>query len=364
MHRRLLLISQPLSEGVPRHVLDLVEGLDPNRFELDVACPRESELWERVAANGRARLHEISAARRPSLSEARLWPRVLSLVRRADIVHAHSAKAGYLGRVAALLTGASRRTVFTPHAWSWWAADGTEAALYRSFERAAARACARLIVVSDDERRAGLEAGVGRPEQYRVILNGVDLDRFAAPRQPIPGRILALGRLSPQKRPDLAVEAFARVHERLPQSELLLAGRGPEEARVRELATRLGVEGAVRILGPREDVAELLATASCLVLSSDYEGCPLSVLEAMAAGVPVVATRVGGLPELIDHGRTGLLVDPGRPEALAEGIVSLLSDPETAVEVGLAARDEARTRFSRERMVSAIEGVYDELPAA
>lgn len=364
VHRRLLLISQPLSEGVPRHVFDLVEGLDPTRFTLDVACPRGSELWERVAITRRAGLHEISAARRPALSDARFWPGLVSLVRGADIVHAHSAKAGYLGRIAALATGATRRSVFTPHAWSWWAAGGAEAAVYRNFERAAALACARLIVVSDDERRAGLAARVGRPEQYRVILNGIELERFDAARRPVPGRVLLLGRLSPQKRPDVAVEAFARVHKRMPESELLLAGRGPEEARVRELVGRLGIEGAVHLLGPRDDVPELLATASCLVLSSDYEGCPLSVLEAMAAGVPVVATRVGGVPELVDDGRTGLLVDPGRPEALADALVRLLSNPEEAAELGVAAREEARARFSRERMLAAVENVYDELPRA
>jgi glycosyltransferase involved in cell wall biosynthesis len=234
--------------------------------------------------------------------------------------------------------------------------------LYRSFERAAARACARLIVVSDDERRAGIEAGVGRPEQYRVILNGIELERFDAAPRPVPGRVIALGRLSQQKRPDVAVEAFARVHGRLSESELLLAGRGPEEERVRELAGRLGVDGAVRFLGPRDDVPELLATASCLVLSSDYEGCPLSVLEAMAAGVPVVATRVGGVPELVDDGRTGLLVEPGRPDLLADALARLLSNPAEAAGLGAAAREEARARFSRERMLAAVERVYDELP--
>ncbi len=342
-------------------MLDLVEGLDPARFELDVACPRSSELWERVAAGGRAELHEISAARHPSPSDARHWPRLLSLARRADVVHAHSAKAGYLGRVAAVVLRRTSHCVFTPHAWSWWAADQPREALYRGFERAAARACARLLVVSDDERRAGLAAGVGRPQQYRVILNGVELERFAAERRPVRGRILFLGRLSAQKRPDLAVRAFARVLERHSEAELVLAGRGPEEERVRALADSLGVGGAVRILGPRDDVPELLAKAACLVLSSDYEGCPLSVLEAMAAGVPVVATRVGGVPEVVDDGRTGLLVAPGRPEALAAGIERLLENPLEAAHLGARARDEAHARFSRERMVSAVASVYDEL---
>src|SRR5207248_1957143 len=133
-----------------------------------------------------------------------------------------------------------------------------------------------------------------RPELYRVIPNGVDLARFSLPREPVRGRILTVGRLAPPKRPDLALRALAQVRERIPEAELWVVGDGPLRADAERLAGELGVTEATRFVGHRDDVPELLATAECVLLASDYEGCPLSVVEAMAAGLGVAATDAGG----------------------------------------------------------------------
>lgn len=358
---RLLIASQPLGEGVPHHVLDLIDGLDPARYELDVACPRASTLWRALEGRDGVRLHALTPYRRPAPADAPSLLRLLRLARRADIVHAHSSKAGLLARVAAAATGRRQACVFTPHAWSFWATGGPEARLYRVLERVAAHWCRAIVSVSEHERRAGLSAGVGRPEQYRVIPNGIDLERFAASPAPVAGRVLMVGRLAPPKRPDLAVEAIAKLHREYPEAELQLAGDGPDRADVERLARQLGVEEAVQLLGTREDVPELLREASCLLLTSDYEGCPLSVLEAMAAGVPVVATRVGGVPELVDHGRTGLLVDRGDRAGVTAAVGELLGDSERARRIGAAGRRAARERFSRQRMVADTVELYEEI---
>ncbi len=343
-------MSQPLGEGVPQQVLDTLELLDRGRFEVEVACPPESTLWDGLAGSD-VRLHRISRRRRPGPSDAVTLRTLLPLVGRADVVHLHAAKAGFVGRLACALRGRTNRCVFTPHAWSFWARRG-----YVAAERLAARWCRHLLVVSEAERAAGLAAGVGSPEQYRVILNGIDLERFAAAPRPVPGRVVSIARLAPQKRPDLLVRAFRRVED----AELLLVGDGPLRPEVERLVAELGLGDRVRLVGNRRDVADLLAEAACVVLASDYEGCPLTVLEAMAAGVPVVATRVGGVPELIDDGRTGLLVEPGDERALGAAI-SLALD---ARELGAAAREEARRRFSRERMAAEIAALYEEVGAA
>ena len=141
-------------------------------------------------------------------------------------------------------------------------------------------------------------------------------------------------------------------------------GEGPDQQRLERLASELGLSQRVRFLGLREDVPALLASAHCALLASDYEGCPLVVLEAMAAGVPVVATAVGGVPELIDDGRTGILVEANSGGALAAGIARMLSAPETARELGDLARRRARELFSSERMVHDLLTLYDEIAPA
>lgn len=357
---RILLTSQPLDAGVPRHVADIVGALDRARFAITVACPRESELWAELEDAADVERHPIAPHRRPAPADLRSLSRLVPLVQQADVVHAHSSKAGFLTRLAAGLTGRTSRCVFSPHAWSFWGADGPERRLYLALERLAARWCRAIVAVSEYERDAGLAAGVGRQDQYRVIPNGVDIERFSRPPAPVPGRIVMVGRLAPrQKRHDLAVAAFEKIRNRHPAAELVLVGDGPARPAVEALVARLGLTDSVRLAGPTGDMPALLAEAHCLLLATDYESCPLSVLEAMAASVPVVASRVGGIPELVVHGRTGLLVRPGDVGALADAVEVLLSDPDHARTLGAEGRRIARERFSRERMLSRLVELYE-----
>jgi glycosyltransferase involved in cell wall biosynthesis len=360
-NRRLLIAAQPRSGGVTRHIVDLLAALDPDRYDVDVACPAGSILWDELGGRRGVRLHRIVGARRPSPADAASLARLLPLVRRADLVHGHSSKAGFLVRAAAAATGRRRRCVFTPHAWSFWAKDVGATPLYRALERTAAHWCERIMVGAEGERRAGLDAGVGKPEQYRVVPNGIDLARFAADPEPVPGRVVMVGRLSAQKRPDVAVRAAALVRPRVPGFELHFAGTGPQADETAALAATLGVGDAVKLLGNRADVAGLLTSAACFLVTSDYEGSPIAAIEAMAAGVPVVGSRVGGLPETIDDGRTGLLFESGDHEGAANALITVLTDGDRRRRLGEAARAEAHARYGRERMAAAVEAVYDEL---
>jgi len=276
----------------------------------------------------------------------------------------HSSKAGFIGRVASFLRGKSQACVFTPHGWSFWAAEGLESRFYVQLERMAARWCRTIVALSGDEREAGMAERRGRAEQYRVIPNGVRLERFALPREPVRGRILMVGRLAPPKRPDLALRALASVRDAIPEAELHLVGDGPLRLQAEALTTELGLDGAVRFLGNREDVPELLATAECALLASDYEGCPLAVVEAMAAGVPVAATDAGGTGELVQAGRTGELGPRGDARGLASALERLLTNPDRAAELGAEGRRTATERLSLEVMVERLVELYDEVPAA
>jgi glycosyltransferase involved in cell wall biosynthesis len=191
------------------------------------------------------------------------------------------------------------------------------------------------------------------------VANGIDVQRFRVPRNPVPGRILVLGRLTRQKRPDLAVRAFARLD--LPGAELHLANDGPDRERVEALARTLGVADRVRFLGYQQDVPALLARASCLLLTSEYEAASLSLLEAMAAGVPVVATRVGGVEEALDG--AGVVVPPGDEAAIAAALARVLGDAAEAARLAEAARERVGRLFTRERMVAETVALYDEIAA-
>jgi glycosyltransferase involved in cell wall biosynthesis len=359
---RLLIAAQPMDGGVARHVVTLVEALPPGRFAVDVACPRGSLTWTSLEAADGVELHPIRPHRLPSPDDARSFATLLRLAGRADVVHVHSSKAGFLGRLASFLRGRRTACVFTPHGWSFWAADGAESRFYVGLERLAARWCRAIVALSGNERDAGLEAGVGGPGQYRVIPNGVRLERFALPRAPVRGRVLMVGRLAPPKRPDLALRALAAVRKTIPEAELHVVGDGPLRSQAEALARELGLGTAVRFLGHREDVPELLVSAECALLASDYEGCPLSVVEAMAAGVPVAGTDAGGTGELVQRGTTGELGPLGDAEALAAALERVLGDPARAAELGAEGRRVAAESLSLERMVDRLVELYEEPP--
>jgi glycosyltransferase involved in cell wall biosynthesis len=341
----------------------LVEALPPGRFAVDVACPPGSVTWRRLDGRPDVELHAIRPHREPSLGDLRSLLVLLRLASTADVVHVHSSKAGFLGRLAAVVRRRRRSCVFSPHGWSFWAAQGAESRFYVQLERRAAHWCRTIVALSGDERDAGLAERIGRPEQYRVIPNGVDLKRFALPRSPVRGRILMVGRLAPPKRPDLALHALAAVRRGIPDAELHVAGDGSLRPEAERLAAQLGLEGAVRFLGNREDVPELLATAECALLASDYEGCPLAVVEAMAAGVAVAATKAGGTGELVEPGRTGELGPKGEAAGLAAALERVLGDSAHAARLGAEGRRVAQARLSVETMVQKLVALYDELAA-
>jgi glycosyltransferase involved in cell wall biosynthesis len=227
--------------------------------------------------------------------------------------------------------------------WSHWRAD-------------------RVIVNSEAARREELEAGFP-PERLDYIPNGIRLAAARTPERAALGLpegplVLSVGQLEAVKGQRYLIDAWATVRAAVPDATLLLLGNGSLRAELEEWTRREGVATSVRFLGFREPALPYLLACDLLVQSSVSEGMPNAVLEAMAARRPVVATRVGGLPEVVSDGETGVLIPPADPQALARAIVGLLADPERRAVMGEAAWRRVRDHFLAERMVTLTEAAY------
>jgi glycosyltransferase involved in cell wall biosynthesis len=288
----------------------------------------------------------------------------------AELVHTHTAKAGTVGRSAARTVNPRPRTIHTFHGH---VLDGYFAPpVRRAFvevERRLARQTDVLVAISDEIRAELLDLGIGRPDQYRVIPLGFDLGPFfevdghrgelrrrlnLAPDVPLVG---VIGRLVPIK--DL-VTMFEGV-ARLPSVHLAVVGDGELRESLEARIGRMGMSDRVHFTGWITDVASVMSDLDVVGLTSRNEGTPVSLIEAAACGRPVVATRVGGVGMVVDHGVTGFLVPPGDPAAFAAHLERLLAEPETRRRMGAAGRTRVRERFSQDRLLRDIRGLYAEL---
>ena len=269
----------------------------------------------------------------------------MALIRRErpDVVHANSSKAGVLGRLAAVLMRVPVR-VFTVHGWAFKGHTGQASRLYRWADKLMDPLTSVTICVSETERAAGLAARTCRAQRTVVIPNAVDVGAAPGARHDgDPPRVVSVGRLAAPKDALTLLRALTDVAP-APFSALLV-GDGPDRPELEASIRALGLEDTVTLAGSRSDVPALLAAADVFVLSSRSEGAPFSILEAMAAGLPVVASNVGGVGELVVDGETGLLVPPADPGRLAEALRRVLRDAALRRRLGAAGRARAAERF-------------------
>lgn len=346
--------------GASVHVRDLCRGLVARGFEATVLVGGAGPYLDDL------RRHGVAAVRVPHLDRA-VQPvadvsaflalrRILTRLR-PDVVATHTAKAGALGRAAAASLGLP--AVHTPHGWPFeMRVPGPEVAAWRLAERLLARLPATLVDVSEHERDRALAARVGRRRQHAVVHNGVPDVGPGLRADPMshPPRIAMVARFETQKDHAALLRALAHL-VRLPWTADLV-GDGPLEPAARAQVRDAGLADRVRFLGTRTDVAQVLAAAQVAVLTTRWESLPLAVLEAMRAGLPVVATAVGGMAEAVDDGRTGLLVPPGDDVALVAALRRVLDDPVLRAGMGLAGRRRYLGHFTHARMLSDIEARY------
>ena len=274
-----------------------------------------------------------------------------------DVLTTHSSKAGILGRLAGRALGIP--VVFTAHGWAFTPGiPSLHAAVYRRIERLAGPLSSRIITVSEFDRRLALEARIAPVDRVVTVHNGIPdapIELRADPGR-TPLRMAMVARFEPQKDHPTLFQALAGLTQQSWQLDLI--GNGPLMHDMEALASRLGIGDRVHFLGQRMDVAEILAQAQISLLVTNWEGFPLSILESMRAGLPVVASAVGGIDEAVREAETGYLVPRGGVEQLRERIATLLSDVALRRRLGASGRARFEQHFTLEHAVSKTLAVY------
>jgi glycosyltransferase involved in cell wall biosynthesis len=359
--RVLQVIKYADNSGAPRHVFSLLTG-GAARYDMHL-CVGVPDPYQQRYANSGFPIHVLPVLGAPA-GPFQLMRQVVAIRRllqreRFDLVHAHSPLAGATTRLAAALAGVP--CVFTAHGWNF--APGlpwTRRTASWLLEWLVARLRQPIITVSAYDGALARRFRVARPPQLQVIINGIE-DR------PVPERragtndvpvIAMVARFWTQKRQQDLIRAVAEITQPL---RVCLVGDGSELAPCKALARELGQQDRIEFTGRLESAEPVLGSACIFVLSSNYEGMPLAIIEAMRAGLPVIASRVGGVAEVVEHEKTGLLFERGDVSGLREHLLRLLRDPALRHRLGAAGRLRFEQHFSEQAMLGRTFALYDRL---
>lgn len=359
------LITRLLKGGAEAKTIDTIEGLDGYEFSLGHGAEFDPDQIRRLEQRG------VSTCRFRTIrhyNPVTTIPAVLSVahhLRRGgfDMIHTHSTEAGIIGRFAAKLAG-TPAVVHTVHGVPF--AEDRNPALERfvlGCERIAARDTDRIIANADAISRDYLNRGIGLPEQYATVYSGIDIDRFenATPASDITGdgtRILMVGRLTVGKGFEDLVEAVSRLDSE--EISVYLVGEGPLRDELNAEIEKRELSENISLLGYRNDVPSVMAACDVFALPSYREGTPRVVTEAMASGLPVIATDIAGIPEQVQDGKNGILIQPGDINALTDGLDQLVSSESLRSKFSIAGQEQA-DRFSKEQMLSDLDSVYQDV---
>jgi glycosyltransferase involved in cell wall biosynthesis len=360
--RLLYLVTRAEHGGAQAHVLDLALGMR-DQFAVEVATGEEGFLTEACRERG-IPVHVVPRLQREiePLNDVRALRELVQLMRRIepDLVHAHTFKAGFLGRFAANYSRIP--CVYTVHMWPFGDAVPLSWRMVAPLcERLAARWCDRIITVSELGARNAAQYRIGGASQIVPILNGIA-------EHPARARLdhdktlscTMVARFTDFKDHGLLLRAFAKVPG---PARLKLVGDGKTLSAAKKLAAELGIRERVEFKGARGDVPEILAQTDVFVLASKTETLPISILEAMRAGLPVIASDVGGISEEVADGETGLLVPAGSVEELSNALQRLLADKQLRVAMGRAGRRRFERVFRADTMIDRTQRLYREVLA-
>lgn len=370
--------------GASDNTLLTVERLPRHRYEVHLAAGGDYLDWVdrgKASADQFVLFPDLCRDPKPGADLRALYQLTRFMRKeRYDIVHTHNAKAGILGRLAARWA-ATPNIVHTFHLLSWQDAMTTDTTataqfsaklksqFYLALEKYAASFSDKIVTVCQENRQHAIAAQLAPIDKIMTIYSGIDALKFQPnqdrhticadldldPDQPIIGMI---GRLSPQKAPLDFVQAAKLVLQSCPNAQFIMVGDGPL---LDEVSHSIGAESRIKLLGYRNDIPDILSILDIFALSSLWEGLGRALTEAMFVGIPVVATAVNGIPELVRHGETGLLSPPGAPAALAENMLTMITNPDAAAMMSKQAHKQVMLEFEVDQMIDKIAGLYEEL---
>jgi glycosyltransferase involved in cell wall biosynthesis len=385
---KVLRVIARLNMGGPAlHVAYLTEGLATRGYETTLVAgtlARGEDSMQFVAERHGVEVVRVDELHREisPLRDVVAAFRLAKLIRRLrpEILHTHTAKAGAVGRLAALLAGRARPRIVV-HTFHGHVLRGyfgpVRTGFFRLLERSLARASTRLIAVSPEVRDDLVALKVASPEKFTVIRLGIELGERveldealrAETRRVLgisPDRFVVgwIGRMTAIKNTDVVLQAFAALRARGVDAVLCLIGDGPDRDGLERKAHELGLMRHCLFLGYQENVARFYAAFDVFLLASENEGTPVTTIEALAAGRPVVATRVGGVPDVVEDGVDGFLAEPGDVDGLAERLERLARDPGLRAQMGRAGRERVLPRYAVGRLVDDVDALYRSLLSA
>ncbi len=377
MPAKVLQILEATTGGTRRHLMDVVMGLNRGIFNVTVLCStlRNNAFIEDVAKmrNKGIKVEIVEMKRSISpLSDLSAFFKIRSFIKKGNfqIVHTHSSKAGFLGRLAARSADVPC-LLHTPHGFPFeMDVPNMARRFYRSLERYAARFTDCMICVCPHEKSVALHELQIPKHSIAVIENGIEPERIAT--SPGDSHLLrvelgigrdavivgAIGRFTQQKGHADLIRAARAVVDEMPETQFLIVGDGELGQYLKAMIDRLTLGGNVRVLEAREGVGVLYSLFDILVLPSHWEGLPYVLLEAMAAAKPIVATDVGGIPDVITDMESGMLVPVGNKKALADAITMLAGDSELQERLGKCARERIEKSYRLSNMIESLESLY------
>ncbi|NQU82946.1 MAG: glycosyltransferase family 4 protein [Parcubacteria group bacterium] len=358
--------------GAQGVVYDLTTNLPKDKFLVEVAVSPDGLLVERLREKG-IKVYEIPSLQREIglMKDIKTMFVLFRLIRKGkyDIVHCHSTKAGLLGRLAAKLAR-TKDIYFTAHSWGFYNKEeyGKKVVLFKWFQKIGSMFSSKIVCVSEKVKQDGLKNKIAKANKFLVIKNGIDFqlkdtkqgirEQMGIPQDKI--IIVMTARLAHPKNPLMFLEASKIVKNTFPEIKFMLIGDGIFMDECKEFVQNNNLGHTSALLGEKtpEQTRKLMKACDVFVLCSKFEGMPITIIEAMFAGLPIVASDVGGVGELVKNNQNGFLLKTQNPEELAERIIYLAKNKNKSKQLGNNSRIRAQKGFSVQRMVEQYTKLY------
>ena len=359
--------------GAQDNTLYTVELLNKNKYDISLSCNLNGELVSRAKKVKHLKLYDVPNLRREVsiINDIRAFLHLYKLIKKENftIIHTHSSKAGFLGRIAAMLNK-TPIVIHTIHGFAFHDyMNSFKKNIFIYLEKLSAKWTHGLVTVSNLNKKKVVDLGIAPIEKLKNIYSGIDLtlfineknDQFRKELNLDSNHLLlgSVGRLSNQKDPITMIEAFCIVIKRFPNAHLTLVGDGELRDEILIKIDQLQLNGRVHLTGNKNDPWKIYHSLDLFIMSSIYEGLGRSITEALSCGVPVVCTSVEGVPEIVRENKTGILVPPKDPGALATGIIKSLNDMDNARKMAEEGRKFVNENFDVKKMVDDIDTLYD-----